>query len=172
MDGPVYRYAFPTVEAKGPQSLVVRYGMLDATVEARDAAGKRLPVKFQDEVLGMGVTYEDLALRFLSWPDASLEGTETVMFSKCWKVRVRAPKGSASAYKEVLMWISERDSAFLKSEAFGEKGELVRRLTVRSVQSLGQATVLKQLRAESPGTGGEPSYLDVDGDRAVKPPTR
>jgi hypothetical protein len=170
MEGPMFRYEFPNGEEKGLRSLVVRFGLLDATLEAKDGRGHRMPVKFQDEVLGMGVAYEDLALRFLTWSDSALEGTETLMFSKCWKIRVKAPKGSSSAYKEVLMWISDRDRAFLKSEAYGEKGELLRRLTVRSVQSVGQATILKQLRAESPALGGEPSYLEVDGERVARPP--
>ena len=36
-------------------------------------------------------------------------------------------------------------------------------LTVRSVQSIGQATTLKQLRIETGFKGEEPAYLDVDG---------
>ncbi len=170
MDGPIFRYEFPSISDSGPRSVTVRFGMFDATLEVRDAVGNRLPVKFQDEVQGMGVSYEDLALRFLAWPDATLEGSDTVMLSKCWKLRVKSPKGSSSAYREVVMWVSDAEGAFLKSEAYGENGVLLRRLTVRSLQTIGQSTALKQLRAESPSLGGDPSYLDVDGDRIVRPP--
>jgi hypothetical protein len=129
-----------------------------------------MSVRFHEEVAGMGISYEDLALRFLFWPGATLEGEERLMLSKCWKIRVKRPKASASAYEEVVLWVSQSNGAFLKSEAYGEHGVLVRRLTVRSVQTIGGATALKQLRAESPNEGGDPSYLDVEGERVARPP--
>ncbi len=170
IDGPVLRFEFPAAEGKDPQTVVIRSGSFDATLEVRDAAGKLLSVRFHEEVAGMGISYEDLALRFLFWPGATLEGEERLMLSKCWKIRVKRPKASASAYEEVVLWVSQSNGAFLKSEAYGEHGVLVRRLTVRSVQTIGGATALKQLRAESPNEGGDPSYLDVEGERVARPP--
>lgn len=170
MEGPMVRFEFPAAEGKEPQTVVIRFGSFDATLEVRDAGGKLLPVRFHEEVSEMGVSYEDLALRFLFWPGATLEGEERVMLSKCWRLRVKRPSGSTSGYEEVVVWVSQANGAFLKSEAYGENGVILRRLTVRSLQTIGDTTTLKQLRAESPNEGGEPSYLDVDGDRVAKAP--
>ena len=117
----------------------------------------------------MGVCFEDLSLRFLYWPEATLEGEESLMLAKCWKIRVRRPAGVRSPYREVLVWVSQSDAAFLKSEAYGDDGMLLRRLTVRQIQSLDQVTTLKQLRIESPGKDNTPTYLDVDGQSSARP---
>ena len=126
-------------------------------------------VNFSDEIPGMGVCYEDLSLRFLYWPDAVLEGEESLMLAKCWKIRVRRPTSVRSPYAEVLVWVSQSDAAFLKSESYSEGGELLKRMTVRSVQSLEGVTALKQLRIESPATDKTPTYLDVDGQAVPRP---
>jgi hypothetical protein len=127
-------------------------------------------VNFSDEIMNMGVCYEDLSLRFLYWVDATLEGEDSLMLAKCWKIRVRRPSGVSSPYKEVLVWVSQNDAAFLKSESYDDTGALVRKLTVRQIQSLDQVTTLKQLRIESPGNEKTPTYLDVDGQPTPRPP--
>ncbi|MEI6715167.1 MAG: outer membrane lipoprotein-sorting protein [Verrucomicrobiota bacterium] len=172
MDGSVLRFEFPAAEAKEPSVVVVRSGAFDVSLEVRDRDGALLPVRFDEEVAGMGVTYEDLALRFLSWPGAVAEGDERLMLSKCWKLRVKRPNGSASGYHEVVLWVGQSNGAFLKSEAYGAGGVLLRRLTVRSLGTVNGMTTLKQLRIESPQAGGEPTYLDVDVDPTGVRPNR
>jgi hypothetical protein len=173
MEGPSVRFDFPNAAGDEPRSASLKFGEKDVTLQVQSAAGKpRTPV-FEEELYGMGVTYEDLAMRFLYWPKAAIEGEERMLLvSKCWKIRVMRPPGSRSLYKDVLVWVSQSNGAFLKSEAYGDDGSLLRRMTVRSLQSIGQGTTLRQLRVESPSQkpNQSPTYLDVDGENAAQAP--
>jgi hypothetical protein len=170
MDGPRVRFEFPSAVPPAPSVVTLHFWEKSSSLEVATAEGGHQKVKFSDEIANLGVCYEDLSLRFLYWGDATIEGEETLMLAKCWKVRVRRPKGVSSPYKEVVVWISQQSPAFLKSEAFGEDDRLLRRLTVRQVQSLDQVTTLKQLRIESPGSDKTPTYLYVDGQANARPP--
>ena len=173
MEGPSIRFDFPNAAGDEPRSASLKFGEKDVALQVQSAAGKPKTPVFEEELFGMGVTYEDLAMRFLYWPKAVIEGEERMLLvSKCWKIRVLRPPGSRSLYKEVLVWVSQSNGAFLKSEAYGEDGSLLRRMTVRSLQSIGQGTTLKQLRVESPSQkpNQAPTYLDVEGENAAQAP--
>jgi hypothetical protein len=173
MEGPSIRFDFPNAAGDEPRSASLKFGEKDVTLQVQSAAGKPKTPVFEEELFGMGVTYEDLAMRFLYWPKAVIEGEERMLLvSKCWKIRVLRPPGSRSLYKDVLVWVSQSNGAFLKSEAYGEDGSLLRRMTVRSLQSIGQGTTLRQLRVESPAQkpNQSPTYLDVDGENAAQAP--
>ena len=170
LEGLQVRFEFPNAVPPAPALVTLRFGETSSTLEVggAGAVGASKKVDFSDEIGGTGVFYEDLALRFLYWPDARLEGEESLMLSKCWKLRVRRPAGVRSPYSEVVVWVSQSSGAFLKSEAYGADGKLVKRLTVRSIQSIDRVTTLKQLRIESPLSGPTPAYLDVDGQPAPR----
>jgi len=168
MEGLQVRFEFPEAVDPNPQTVVLKFGEKESRLEVRNAVGPQRKVEFADEILGMGVSFEDLALRFLYWNDAILEGEERLMLSKCWRIRVRRPAEVSSQYAQVVVWVSQSNGAFLKSEAYGDNGLLLKRLTVRSVQSIGQATTLRQLRIETGRQGEEPAYLDVDGQAAPR----
>jgi hypothetical protein len=173
MEGPSIRFDFPGSAGDEPRSASLKFGEKDVSLQVQSAAGKPKTPVFEEELFGMGVTYEDLAMRFLYWPKAVIEGEERMLLvSKCWKIRVLRPPGSRSLYKEVLVWVSQSNGAFLKSEAYGDDGALLRRMTVRSLQSIGQGTTLRQLRVESPAQNPNqsPTYLDVDGENAAQAP--
>ncbi|MEY2599726.1 MAG: hypothetical protein RLZZ142_1985 [Verrucomicrobiota bacterium] len=164
------RFEFPAAKEQEVAVVVIRFGAFDATLEVRDAAGKLMASKFEDEVYGMGVTYEDLALRFVYWMDGEVEGEERWGgVVKCWKVRVRCPEAVRSAYRQVVFWVTQEDGIFVKSEAYGEEtgkeAKPVRLISVRGTGHIGQVTVPKQLKAEFPRSEGDPVYLDVDVDR-------
>ena len=169
MEGPQIRFEFPNAMPPAPALVVVRFGEKTSSLTLGGASGGHDKVNFADEIPGMGVCFEDLSLRFLYWPDATLEGEESLMLARCWKIRVRRPSGVMSPYNEIVVWVSQSDAAFLKSESFGEDGVLLKRLTVRSVQSLDGVTTLKQLRIESFSGDRTPTYLDVDGQPAPRP---
>lgn len=173
MEGPSIRFDFPNAAGDEPCSASLKFGEKDVALQVQSAAGKPKTPVFEEELFGMGVTYEDLAMRFLYWPKAVIEGEERMLLvSKCWKIRILRPPGSRSLYKEVLVWVSQSNGAFLKSEAYGDDGSLLRRMTVRSLQSIGQGTTLRQLRVESPAQkpNQSPTYLDVDGENAAQAP--
>lgn len=171
MNGGELRFEFPEAQAPDPQTVTLSFGSKDASVQVQSTAGTSKRAQFADEIAGMGVLYEDLAMRFLYWHQAELEGEERLMpplYLRCWKVRVHRPTGVRSVYKEVVVWVSQDNGGILKSEAYDDSGALIRRLKVVSIQGMGQGTTLKQMRIESPQKGGAFVYLDVDGSPSVK----
>ena len=171
MNGGELRFEFPEAQAPDPQVVTLSFGSKDALVQVQSSAGTSKKAQFADEIAGMGVLYEDLAMRFLYWNQAELEGEERLMpplYLRCWKVRVHRPTGVRSVYKEVVVWVSQDNGGILKSEAYDDSGALIRRLKVVSIQGMGQGTTLKQMRIESPQKGGAFVYLDVDGNPSVK----
>jgi hypothetical protein len=171
MNGGELRFEFPEAQAPDPQAVTLSFGAKDAAVRVQSTSGSVQRAQFGDEIAGMGVLYEDLAMRFLYWNKAELEGEERLLpplYLKCWRIRVHRPSGVRSVYKEVVVWVSQDNGGILKSEAYDDTGALVRRLKVVSIQGSGQGTTLKQMRIESPQKGGAFVYLDVDGPQAVK----
>ena len=58
----------------------------------------------------MPITYEDLALKFLYWPDARVVGEESVRSRRCWKIELQAPSHD-SQYSGVMLWVDRGQPA-------------------------------------------------------------
>lgn len=131
-------------------------------------AGGSTPVPLKqagDSVRGMDFNYEDLSMRFLYWKNSELLGEDRVRTVKCWKVRVMAPNRSGP-YGTVDLWVHQESGGVAKMEAYNPQGKLVKRFQVVSVQKVGKATVLKEMRVESfnPSTGSAQgrTYMKMD----------
>lgn len=151
-----------------PQTLVLRLGEKSSSLEeiTPDGKAKLAAARFDDAVRESDITYEDLAMRFLYWPDAKVEGEQTIMLTKCWQLVV-TPGGSASTYSRVRVWVAKDSPALLKCEAFGRDGKLARLFRVVSGQKTKDGLwILKQMRIESatarPGGDQTPTYLEID----------
>lgn len=116
-------------------------------------------------VRGMAVSYEDLALRFLDWPNGQMLGDEKVSTVKCWKVRVTTPDG-AGAYGTVDVWVHQESGGMAQMEAYDRSGKKIKRFQVRKIQKAGDATVLKEMRIETfdPASGKTVArtYMSMD----------
>lgn len=78
------------------------------------------------------VSWMDLTLSFLWWPGGKTVKTETMRGQKCYVVDVSAPPGETGHYKRVLLWVDEKLHMVLQAEGYDEKGEIVRRLFIKS----------------------------------------
>lgn len=154
-----------------PQALLLRLSEKDARLEEIGKGGsqKISAARFDDKVRDSDISYEDLSMRFLYWPNAKVEGEQTMLLQKCWIVRVEPPAKNDSQYSAVKLWISKNNGALLQAEALGPEGKLARRFKVIAGHSLGNGLwILKQMRIEAPTTiGGRtqdrtPTYLEVD----------
>jgi hypothetical protein len=155
-----------------PQTLVLRLGEKTSSLEEVTADGKTKVSgsKFDDAVRGSDITFEDLAMRFLYWQDAEVEGEQTIALTKCWKLMVKPPTAAASTYSQVRIWSAKNTGALMKCEAFAPDGKLARIFTVVSGQkSRDGLWMLKQMRIEgvaSRSSGDrEPTYIEIDSDR-------
>ena len=161
-NGPVIRYTF-----SNPQTaLQLRLGDNDSRLEEITSEGveKIAGVEFNQKVRGTGITYEDLALKFIYWPNARTVGEDYINTRRVWKLELRPP-GRQSQYSRVSLWCEQQSGALMRMEGFDWNDKLVRRFEVVSVQQIEGRYFLKQMRIEAlqPQTGKvlARTYLEI-----------
>ena len=160
--GPVVRYAFSNPD----ETLQLRLGENDSRLEevTRSGTEKIAPAQFDHKVRGTGVTYEDLALKFLYWQNARMTGEDTIRTRNCWKLELKAPSRQ-SQYSNVFLWVDKSGGALMRMEGYDWNGQLAKRFEVVSAQKIEGRWFLKQMRIEEiqPGTGKVQArtYLEI-----------
>jgi hypothetical protein len=160
--GPVIRYTFSSPD----EALQLRLGENDSRLEevTRGGVEKITPAQFDHKVRGTGVSYEDLALKFLYWQNARVTGDDTIRTRNCWKLELRAPSRQ-SQYSNVSLWVDKSGGALMRMESYDWNGQLARRFEVVSAQKIEGRWFLKQMRIEEiqPGTGKVQArtYLEI-----------
>ncbi|MEO6787117.1 MAG: outer membrane lipoprotein-sorting protein [Chthoniobacteraceae bacterium] len=147
--------------------LTLRLGEKSSVLE-ETRGGKTVRInaaKYAEPVHGTDISYEDLALRFLYWHDASVVGTDMISAHRCWKVEARPANANDSQYARVMLWIGRDDGALMKAESYDAAGKWVRRFTVTSVMKREGYWMLKQMRIESAhgrSVDPKPTYLEIE----------
>jgi len=119
-----------------------------------DEGAEKFPAeKLNQKIRGTGISYEDLALKFLYWSNARVLGDETVRTRSCWKLQLVAPSRD-SEYWNVVIWVDKASGALMRMEAYDWDGKLSKRFEVISAQKIDNRWFLKQMRVEElqPGT--------------------
>lgn len=160
-NGPIIRYAFSNPE----EVLQLRLGENGSRLDlVTDTGAEKFARKLDLKVRGTGVTYEDLALKFLYWPNARVLGDETVRTRSCWKLQLQPPSRD-SQYSNVFLWIDKTSGALMRMEGYDWNGQLAKRFEVVSAQKIDNRWFLKQMRVEElqPGTNKVQSrtYLEI-----------
>jgi hypothetical protein len=160
--GPIVRYIFSNPE----EALQLQLNENDSRLDQISGSGieKITPAQFDHKIRGTDVTYEDLALKFLYWPNAKIVGQENIRTRNCWKLQLRAPSRQ-SQYSNVLLWIDKASGALMRMEGYDWNGQLAKRFEVISAQKIDNRWFLKQMRIEQlqPGTNHVQSrtYLEI-----------
>lgn len=161
--GSIVRYIFSNPD----QSLQLQLGEKESRLDeiSKEGIEKVRPAQFDRKIRGTNVTYEDLALKFLYWPNPKLLGTETIQTGNCWKLALRPPSNQ-SQYSQVIVWINKNNGALMRLEGYDSKGELAKRFEVVSAQKIEDRWFLKVMRIEmfQPGTNHVQSrtYLEIN----------
>ena len=160
--GPVIRYSFTDPDEVLELRLGENGSRLDLVTDT--GAEKFSPEKLGEKIRGTVVTYEDLALKFLYWPNARVLGDETVRTRSCWKLQVTAD-GRDSQYWYVLLWVDKASGALMRMEGYDWNGKVAKRFEVISAQKIDNRWFLKQMRVEElqPGTNKVQArtYLEI-----------
>lgn len=149
--GPVIRYIFSNPD----EALQLRLGENESRLdEVTEGVEKVAPAQFDRKVRGTGITYEDLALRFLYWQTGRVTGENEIRTVNCWKLEMKAPSRQ-SQYSNVWLWVGKGNGALMKMEAYDWNAKLLKRFEVVSGQKIEGRWFLKELRIEEldPGTG-------------------
>ena len=160
--GPNIRYVFTNPD----QALQLRLGENDSRLEevSRDGVEKVTPAEYDHKVRGTAVTYEDLALKFLYWPDAKVTGENSIRTRNCWKVELKAPSRQ-SQYSNVWLWVDKSGGAIMRIDAYDWNAKMAKRFEVVSAQKIEGRWFLKEMRMEEydPATGKVKTrtYLEI-----------
>ncbi|MGI8602564.1 MAG: outer membrane lipoprotein-sorting protein [Verrucomicrobiales bacterium] len=130
--------------------------------------GRNAPValnRYGERVRATDVTYEDLSLRFLYWPNPMRLENEVVKHRTCWKLQLNNP-GASGAYGTALIWVDKGSGGILRMEGYNRERQLIKRYEIISGMRVGDGWMLKQMRIESfdPATrkvSGR-SYLELE----------
>jgi len=147
-----------------PQSLVLRLRESSSQFEEITPDGKRKVAteRLDDRVRGSDITYADLTMNFLYWPNAKIEGEQTIAATKCWQVLCVPSAPSDSPYSKVRVWVGKSDGALRKAEMFNREGKLARSFLVYNVQKAEDGQwLLKSMRIQAAGARS-PSYIEID----------
>ena len=160
--GPVIRYSFSNPD----EALQLRLNENDSRLEevTRSGVEKITPAQFDHKVRGTGVSYEDLALKFLYWRNARVTGEDSIRTRACWKLELKPPSRE-SQYSNVFLWVDKGGGALMRMEGYDWNGKLAKRFEVVSAQKIEGRWFLKQMRIEEiiPATGKVQArtYLEI-----------
>tara|TARA_R110002096_G_scaffold45372_13_gene121920 strand:+ start:7694 stop:8410 length:717 start_codon:yes stop_codon:yes gene_type:complete len=114
------------------------------------------PAKYANQIRGTDVTYDDLSMRFLYWPNGKIVSQDKIKMRDCWVVRVRNPDG-LGAYETVDVWIDKASGGMLKMIGFNPAGRPIRRFEVLHGKKFGDIWMIDEMRIETinPSSGGK-----------------
>lgn len=129
--------------------------------------------KIKAPVMGTDLSYEDLAMSFLYWPNGTVLGEESLGFQReAWKVRLVNPK-AAGRYKTVEVWVHQKSGALMKIHGYEASGKCVKVFEVTDIMNVGGGEYsLKTMKVQSYGPDGRTTgitYLEFDKPKAAGP---
>jgi hypothetical protein len=148
---------------------IVHLDIEEGGAELREVVtGSNQPVpaeRYAELIRGTDICYEDLAMRFLHWPNPELLGEESIKTRATWKLRIYNP-GKLGPYHAVEVWVDKDSGGMLQLRAYNFDGKMVKEFKVVSGQKIDGAWVLKQMRIESFEPGETipytRTYLEID----------
>lgn len=113
--------------------------------------GKNVPFpadKLGQPIMNTDLTYEDLAFRFLYWPNAKIVGEETIKLQKCYKIRLENP-GKGGRYGIVYLWVHKKYNALMQVQGYNKSGKLLKKFHVTELMKVKNGQTLKKMNVES-----------------------
>jgi hypothetical protein len=162
-NGSSIRYSFDNPQEVLELKLGENGSRLDVVT---DAGSEKIPAsKLNQKIRDTGLTYEDLAFKFLYWKEGEVLGSQIIRAQSCWKLKLNAPSRDESQYATILLWIDKKGGALMRLEGYDWNGKLAKRFDVISAQKIENRWFLKQMRVEEfvPGTNKVQArtYLEI-----------
>ena len=138
------------------KATILREGASAPKLELEDlATGQKTSPALDGQVLGTDVTWLDLTLDFLWWPNASFEAEregETVHGQKC-TVIVAKPASELGKVTGVRLWADRKTGCMMQAEQLGEGGKTIHRLWGTRIKKFDGRWSVSVIETESPGSG-------------------
>jgi len=142
-NGPLIRYIFNNPD----ETLQLRIGANDSRLVEITRSGSEKITRLHEPVRSTAITYEDLALKFLYWPNARVTGSAFIRTRNCWKLQLQPPAGDPQ-YGSILLWVDKDSGTLMRMEGYDSAGKLIKRFEVVSAQKIEDRWYLKQMRVE------------------------
>ncbi len=125
--------------------------------------------KLTQPVMGTDLTYEDLAMSFLYWPDSKTIGEENLGISRdAWKVRLTNPR-AVGDYKTVDVWIHKDSGALMQIYGYRADGQPVKVFKVTKLTRVGSGEYsIKTMKVETWKDGRAIGITSLDFDKPQK----
>ncbi|NWK54493.1 outer membrane lipoprotein-sorting protein [Verrucomicrobiaceae bacterium N1E253] len=112
--------------------------------------------KLGQPIMNSDLTYEDLAFRFLYWPNPKIVGQQKIKLQPCHKIRLENP-GSGGRYDIVYIWVHQKYNALMQVVGYDKKGKILKKFHVTDLMDVdgGKGKTLKKMNVETynPTTG-------------------
>lgn len=95
------------------------------------------------------ISWNDLSLSFLWWPGGTTAGAETIKGRFCYIVDLPAPPDEASEHAGVRLWIDPQIRILLQAATYGDDGELVKLMEVKSFKRIRDVWVIQNVDVHS-----------------------
>ena len=105
--------------------------------------------KRYQEIRKTGISYDDLSLGFLYWPNPKLLKEVTLRGEKASLIELNAPSHNEGPYGTAQLWIDQRNGAPLRMEGFNREHQLMKRFEIVSAQQIDGLWMLQEMRIES-----------------------
>jgi len=128
------------------------HGGYKLTESVKGSPTKTVPSsKYGDPIRGTDMLYEDLAMRFLYWPQTNLKGVESIKGRDAWKLHIVNPnrRPRVGPYSQVYIWVDQKSGGLMKMEAFDWDGHRTKIYEVRSAQKIKGTWMLKKMDVET-----------------------
>ncbi|GHC57839.1 outer membrane lipoprotein-sorting protein [Roseibacillus persicicus] len=124
-------------------------------------------------VMGTDLTYEDLAMSFLYWPNSTVLGEENLGIGRdAWKVRLVNPK-AAGLYKTVDVWVHKASGALMRINGYRADGKCIKVFEVTDIMRVGGGEYsIKTMKVQSYGEDSRTTgitYLEFEKPKAAGP---
>lgn len=104
--------------------------------------------KFDEKIRGTDVTYDDLSMRFLYWPNARIMREEKMKGRQCILLSIPNPDG-AGAYSSVDVWIDKLSGGMVKMIGLDRSNRPIRRFEVLSGKKFDDIWMVNNIRIET-----------------------
>lgn len=127
------------------------------------------PQKLVQPIAGSDMTYEDLALKFLYWPNPRIVGQEKISMVDAWRIHIVNPDRSGR-YREVSVWVAKKQMALMKVTAYNAARQPVKQFEITDIMTVNNVTTVEKMKVSTVVNGriAGSTYMEFDKPTAIK----
>ena len=98
-----------------------------------------------ERVQGTDLTWIDVSLAYLWWPEGETVGTDRLRGRFCYVVELPAPQPARDTMSKIHIWVDPKINMLLKAEAHNYDNEVIRRMTIESFKKVDGIWFIKDI---------------------------